>query len=143
VATVRRYAEGTSVDVSKTKSEIDRLLIAHSCTQRAIAVNDATRLTILTFRFQDRIIKLQMASDSSRDERKREQKDREAWRRLLLLLKAKFESIRSGDSSLEQEFLANVMLPDGRTVADEVRESIALAYSTGQVSRLLPAFGEP
>jgi hypothetical protein len=60
---------------------------------------------------------------------------------MLLLLKAKFEAIAEGSSTFEGEFLAAVMLPDGRTVADEVRGAIEQAYTTGQVSRLLPALG--
>jgi len=140
----RRYADGTTVDVSKTQMQIDKLLAAHKCSQRALATDDDRGVSILTFRFQERFIKLQVAIDRQRVRRDSlPQREREAWRRLLLLLKAKFEMIASGDSSLEQEFLANVMLPDGRTVADEIRGAIAQAYSTGQVSRLLPAFGEP
>jgi hypothetical protein len=136
----RRFAEGTTVDAAKSRQAIDNLLSQYGCGQRAIAHDDASMRAIVTFRFKDRFLKLEVKlKPPPRKDPK--QFEREAWRRMLLLLKAKFEAIAEGSSTFEGEFLAAVMLPDGRTVADEVRGAIEQAYTTGQVSRLLPALG--
>jgi hypothetical protein len=136
----RRYAEGTTVAASKTRQEIERLLATHGCAQRAIAHDDSQLRAIVTFKFKDRFIKLEVSLKAPRN-KKPEQFEREAWRRMLMLIKAKLEAIADGIGTIETEFLGSIMLPDGRTVADEVRGAIEQAYTTGQVSRLLPALG--
>ena len=42
---------------------------------------------------------------------------RQRWRAMLLLIKAKLEGVASGITTLEEEFLAHIYLPDGRTSA--------------------------
>lgn len=54
--------------------------------------------------------------------------------------KAKLEAVESGISVFEDEFMANIVLPGGRTVSDEVRPKIAIAYSTGGPANLLPDY---
>ena len=48
-----------------------------------------------------------------------EQAERQAWRALLLVIKAKLEAVEAGITSIEQEFLPNMVLPEtppsGRT----------------------------
>ena len=44
-----------------------------------------------------------------------EQACRQRWRALLLIIRAKLEAAEAGISTLETEFLANIVLPDGRT----------------------------
>ena len=38
------------------------------------------------------------------------------WRALLLIIRGKLEAVESAITTLESEFLANVVLPDGGTV---------------------------
>jgi hypothetical protein len=66
-----------------------------------------------------------------------EQACRQRWRALLLLVKAKLEAVESGITEFEEEFLAHVVMPDGRTVYEMARAPIAIAYETGQVQSLL------
>lgn len=61
-------------------------------------------------------------------------------RALLLVIKAKLEAVASGISIFEDEFLANVVLPDGRLVGQEVREKIANAYESREMPQLLPDY---
>ena len=42
-----------------------------------------------------------------------EQVCRQRWRALLLIIRAKLEAVASGITTLENEFLANIVLPDG------------------------------
>src|SRR5699024_6116634 len=45
---------------------------------------------------------------------------RQRWRALVLLVKAKLEAVESGIVEFETEFLAQTVLPSGRTVEEEV-----------------------
>lgn len=64
---------------------------------------------------------------------------RQRWRALVLVLKAKLEAVASGISTLEAEFLANVVMNDGRTIGAAILPRLTEACDTG---RLLPAHGE-
>jgi len=64
---------------------------------------------------------------------------RQRWRALVLVLKAKLEAVASGISSLEAEFLANVVLDNGQTVGQTLLPRLTDAVRSG---RLLPAAGE-
>lgn len=70
-----------------------------------------------------------------------EQEVRSRWRALALIVKAKFAAVEAGISTVEQEFLAQVVLPNGQTVGDTAPTAIARAYATGEVQPLfaLPA----
>jgi len=67
---------------------------------------------------------------------------RRLWRALALVIKAKLEAVESGITSFEHEFMAHIVMPDGRTVGQHVSPGIEEAYRTGRVPRLLPAAAE-
>lgn len=71
----------------------------------------------------------------------RAQFERSAWRRLLLVVKAKLELVRDADSSVEREFLADILLPSGATVHEELGPQLEDSYRTGAMPPLLPAAG--
>lgn len=63
---------------------------------------------------------------------------RQRWRALLLVITAKLEAVESGAVSFEDEFLAQTMLPNGRSVSQEITHLITKAYESGKVQALLP-----
>lgn len=165
----RRYAEGTSVSTDKSRIEIEQLLAKHGATQRSLATDDDAGRVVLTFRIEGRIARLVLKADLeglpaakeaydpnaprgwagwSVDRRQKwvddslEQRWRESWRRLLLVLKAKFEIVASGESSFEREFLSDILLPDGRTVHQFLATQINDAYESGAMPPMLPAHTE-
>ncbi len=71
-----------------------------------------------------------------------EQACRSRWRALLLVIKAKLEAVEIGISTVENEFLANIVMPNGQTVGDMAREPIAIAYQSGQMGNLLPDYSQ-
>jgi hypothetical protein len=71
-----------------------------------------------------------------------EQACRERWRSLCLVIKAKLEGVRAGICSFEDEFLAYIVLPDGRTAGQWLQPQIEQAYGTGKVPALLPWHGK-
>jgi len=63
--------------------------------------------------------------------------ERRRWLALLLVIKAKLEAVESGIITFEEEFLAHVVMPDGRTVLQHVQVPIERAYIEGHVRPLL------
>jgi hypothetical protein len=66
------------------------------------------------------------------------QEQRQRWRALLLIIKAKLEAVDSGIVSLEDEFLAQTVLHTGQTVGDYIKPQLAAIYK-GENVPLLPA----
>jgi hypothetical protein len=66
-----------------------------------------------------------------------EQRIRSRWRALLLVIKAKLEAIDIGILTVEDAFLADIVLPDRQTVAEVMRPQIEAAYASGQMPPLL------
>jgi hypothetical protein len=60
------------------------------------------------------------------------------WRALALAVKAKLEVVESGIATFEEEFMAHIVMPDGRTVGEHVAPRIEEAYTSGQPLALLP-----
>jgi hypothetical protein len=164
----RRFAEGTEVPVDKTRAELEGLLVARGAAQIATAIDHAAGRAVMTFRLTERLIRLEIkiahpslpspkAPDwGNMDEcprgwntwsvpRRQEwcaaqtaQYAREAWRRLLLVTKAKLELVADGAETVETAFLANVLLPDGRTVHEALAKQLDESYRTGDMPKLLP-----
>ena len=70
-----------------------------------------------------------------------EQAVRQRWRALALVIKAKLEAVEAGIATLEDEFLAYTVLPDGSTAGEFLRPQIDRAYESGEMPSLLPALG--
>ncbi|MCJ2127688.1 hypothetical protein [Methylobacterium sp. E-045] len=65
------------------------------------------------------------------DEAARDQVRMSIWRALFIILKAKLVAIDRGVSTVEQEFLAHVVLPDGQTVGQWFEPQLQLAFERG------------
>ncbi len=65
------------------------------------------------------------------------QMHRQRARALMLVIKAKLESVESGVETFEQAFLPNVVMADGATVYERISAPIALEYQNGAPSALL------
>ena len=136
---VRRFAEGTSVPVDRSQAEVKKLLKAHGA--GGILVAEQGEHTVLMFELEGRRVRFDVAPPGKEFDsvRKRAAEERRRWRALILLLKAKFESIASGDAGYEAEFLAYFTLPDGRTpLIARVLPELDKALTAGKVPPLLP-----
>jgi hypothetical protein len=139
--TPRRYAEGTSVAVEKTRAEIESLLKRHGATA-FFSASDANTSMIgfhmgaRVFRLEIRVAKPEHAPKPKRlfvnsskvlaqGERWATDENKRRWRAQLLLIKAKLEMIATGESSIEREFLADLMLPNGKTVGQQTLPALA------------------
>lgn len=136
---LRRFAEGTSVEVAKSRLEVEELLARHEAHQVVIGADSLKRSGFVHFALDGRQYRLLLPPRES-SKRNEKQIEREQWRALVLLLKAKLEVVASGLVTMEQEFLAYVMLPNGTTVGQEIAPRIAEAYDKGKVAGLLPSW---
>jgi len=144
MTTARRYAEATRVPVSQSRAEIERLLERHKAVQYGTAVDYIERKARVQFRLHDRIVRFVINLPDSNRLRgaKLEQAERQRWRALLLVLKAKLESVENQIETFEQAFMANVVLPNDRTVADVMSPLIATAYKENRLPQGLLTSGD-
>lgn len=151
------YAENTTVSVEKSKAELDALLRKHGAAQRVFGDDDERGTAFAVFRLADRHYRLEIPmpkledfarrgrnergwpnARSPEDQRKHhEQACRARWRAVLLVVKAKLELVAMGVSSIEREFFADLLLPDGRTMHRALAEQIEASYKTGAMPPLL------
>jgi hypothetical protein len=136
---IRRYAQDTKVPAGITKDEIERLLRKGGASQIFSGFDEDTKQITLGWRLDGRNYKLTSSTDRPTRRCDEQQIEREAWRVLLLLLKAKLEVIAAGGTTFESEFLANLLLPDGTTVGEDVLPKVAHAYETASMPNLLGA----
>lgn len=153
-----RYAADTSVSVSNSKAEIERIIERYGATgfmsgwtaqqaMIAFAMNERQIRFLLTMpaRDESQFVEYKRGYTVHRrsDEQALklwEQACRQRWRALALVIKAKLEAVESGISVFDDEFMANIVMADGRTVSDHVRPKIAQSYETGSMPPLLPDY---
>lgn len=145
------YAEETKVPLEQSIAEIIGML-RKAGAQRIAQYEEPDRFTV-TFQLGDRLVRFRVplvteyagpvAHGNGRPVDKTrwiDQRNRQKGRALMLVIKAKLESVASEVESFEEAFLANVVLSDGATIYERVREPIAVEYQTGRSIPLLPDF---
>lgn len=125
----RRFAEDTAVPVGKTQDEIKVLLRAAGAGQ--IAVFESDERSAVAFSLNGAMYRITVPTDPKA---KNVQQDaRRAWRLLGLLMKSKLEAVREGATTVEREFLADMLLYDGQTVSERLGPELQLAYAQGRM----------
>lgn len=148
-----RYAADTSVSQDKSRNEIEATLKRYGATSFMYA-SEATA-AMIGFRISDRMVKfvLPMPDPNAREfthtpakgmarspaeaQKAWEQAGRQRWRALALVIKAKLEAVAAGITTIEDEFLAHTVLPDGSTVGQFMKPQIAVAYERGSMPTTL------
>lgn len=156
-----RYAASTDVSSSKSRDEIERTLQRYGADQFMYGWKDTD--AVVGFRMEGRHVRFILPLPSrdaaefneyvSRGYTKArapeaaaklyEQAVRQRWRALALVIKAKLEAVETGISVFEDEFMANIVLPDGKSVSEWMRPQIAEAYRIGQMPSMLPMLEGP
>lgn len=136
------YADKTSVPVGRSQDEIKKILAKYKAT--GFAYGEQGQRSVVMFEMMDRRIKfiLPMPPKPSTHATQAsiktyEQLCRTRWRCLTLAIKAKLECVESGITSLEQEFMAHIVLPNGRTVGEVMTPQIESSYQNGKMPPLL------
>jgi hypothetical protein len=132
------YAQDTIVPVAKSRAEIEQLLERHKAKQYGTAVDYDQLLARVQFRLQDRIVRFVVALPDRKKltQQKYERAERQRWRALLLVLKAKLESVESSIETFEHAFLSQIVMPNDRTVAEIVLPQVAEVYKSGKMKAL-------
>jgi len=145
-----QYAAKTEVTSERSRSEIERILTRYGASRFAYGWDEAG--AVIAFFAHDRNIRFVLPLPDRQDrefthhsrglrtssaaQEAYEQAVRQKWRALVLVIKAKLESVASGIVTFETEFLAYTVLPSGRTVAEEITPAVDQAYLTGAVAPL-------
>lgn len=146
-----RYAAQTEVPADRSRSEIERLLVRYGAT--AFQYGWEGDKAAVGFRIDSRYVRILMpmpqpgdveltAAGKMRSEaatlRAHEQAVRQRWRALALIIKAKLEAVASGISTVEREFMSDIVLPNNETVGQWLAPQIEAAYQGGKMPLLLP-----
>lgn len=151
------FAEGTSVPIERSKAEIESMLVRYGAEQFVSGWGETEAR--IQFRAKGRIVRFVLPIPARTEKRFTHQARydwkprtqgeavkaweaelRRLWRALALVVKAKLEAVQSGIVGFEDEFMAHIVMPDGKTVAEHARPMIATAYETGKVTALLPGW---
>lgn len=147
----RRYAHGTKVPVERTRAQIEELLTKHGAEGFINGYRASEGATLvcelggLQLRFD---VPMPRADDIGGGAFGHPRKGadlqlaleaewRRRWRALYLITKAKLELIATGERALEQEFMADVMLPDRTTVGSAIGRRLREIAEGGEMPPLL------
>lgn len=130
------YAEGTDVPVDRSKAELEKLLQKYGASKFISGWDE--RQIVVGFVMAGRQVKFAMPAPSKDDPAvkftpsgryQRSESElvrawqgalRQRWRALVLIVKAKLEAVAAGAVTFEEEFLGQLVLGDGHTVAEIV-----------------------
>lgn len=148
-----RYAASTAISSEHRRAEIERTLRRYGADGFAYATQG--RRAAVEFLLDRRRIRFTLdlpnpgdarftQTPTGRDrspaaaEKEYEQAVRQRWAALALVIKAKLEAIEAGISTVNAEFLAAIVLPDGSTVAERTIPQLDAAYAGGPLPALMP-----
>jgi len=144
------YAAKTEVPVERSRAEIERMLIRYGAT--AFQYGWEGDLSAISFKLQDRYVRILMPmperstvakSETGKQRRPAavasayDQAVRQRWRALALIIKAKLEAVASGISTIEREFISDIVMPNNQTVGQWLAPQIEAAYQSGRMPPLL------
>lgn len=149
-----QYAKATTVSVEKSRIEIENSLKRYGADQFASGWQHGK--ATIGFRCSGCFVKFTLPLPDPTDKvfwrnprsrykdrsasaaaRAYEAEERRRWRALSLVIKAKLEAVSSGIATFVDEFLAHILLPDGREVGEVIKPQIAESYSSGKMPLLL------
>jgi hypothetical protein len=145
-----QYAAKTEVSEEKSRGEIESILLRYGAD--AFSYGWEADRAVIIFRASDRRIRFEIKMPGKDDREIRQYEDRygrwikradaaalkewqqqrrQRWRALALVIKAKLEAVDSGIAEFEEEFMAHILMPDGRTVGQHVLPQVDEAYKSG------------
>ena len=145
------YASKTTVAPEKSRAEIEKTLKRYGAAAFSYGYDDER--AVVMFAAAGRKLRFELATPRPEDFRydaagrrrqttqvmtARDQAERQIWRALALVIKAKLEAVQSGIVSFEEEFLAHILLPSGETVGQWTQPQLQDVYETGLMPSVLP-----
>ena len=137
-----QYGARTSVPVSKSIMEIEAALRRYGASAFHFGSDNEAEYAIIGFKLKDRQVKMRMPlPDKRQGTTKYQQAERQRYRALLLVVKAKLEAIAGGITTLEREFLPDIVTSTGQTVSEILAPQIEEMYRSGRVPSLIGGSG--
>ena len=153
------YAADTSVSVERSRAEIERTLDRYGADAFGYTTGDGQ--VRIAFRMKGKHYRFMLTMPQKSERRfthyKRgynehtrtteaalagwEQACRQKWRALALVIKAKLEAVEAEISTLDDEFLAHMVLPSGETMGEWAKPQIEEAYRLGHMPKQLAIAG--
>lgn len=144
------YASNTTVSVEKSQQEIQKILRNYGADKFG-TMEDKEKAYIM-FGYNNLMIQISIylpqISDCLKTEtgriRKKLQVEQEhdkaikrKWRSLVLLVKAKLVGVSDGITTIEKEFIGDIVMPDGATLSMKLLPRIEEIAATGNMPKLL------
>ena len=128
------FAVYTKVPIQQTRNEIEKTVEKAGATHFASFIEPEAAQ--IAFRLKERNIRFKLPMSSKLTD----QVKRSRWRALLLVIKAKLEGVEAEIETIEEAFLAHIVVggTGGRTVYEEIQGNLALGYQGNNV-QLLPS----
>jgi hypothetical protein len=151
------YASQTSVSIDRTKAEIETTLRRYGAGKFSSGWDEAEGIAFVNFHCHERYVRFTVPVPKPTERRfthggrngytKRtdaqaaeayEQEMRAVWRRLLLVIKAKLESVDSKIETFEESFLAQIVIPNGETMGQWAKQNLQSVLDLGAMPLALP-----
>jgi hypothetical protein len=139
------FASETSVPVERSRAELEKLLRRYEADQFVSGWEEGRAM--VGFRIAGRTVRLEVPMPTLKDVQKKgsrkppvlalAQMERQRWRALLLLTKAKLEACALGLETFEQAFLAGIVTPNGQTIGQRLVQQLDEIQKGGAI-KLLP-----
>jgi hypothetical protein len=137
---VTTYASKTVVPIEKSRAEIEKMLTRYKATKFASGWSEHG--AVIMFEARGKRVRFELPMPDAKERRfthdhrgwirgdaprakAYDQECRARWRAMALVIKAKLEAVDSGITTFEDEFLAHIVLPDGRTVSGWLTPELA------------------
>lgn len=120
-----KYAQGTSVAPEKTQMQITKLLRSFKASGVMIGFDAGN--SFIAFIYSG--IQVRMFCPIA----KSDGEERRRWRVMRIIIQSKFEMIHTGIRSFEEEFFADIVMPNGRTVSQMALSVVQKAISSGEM----------
>lgn len=145
-----KYAVNTNVSVEKSQAEVQKILRKYNADR--FGIMEDRENAFLMFEYNNLRIQMTVPLPDKEEFKKTEtgrsrkanqieeafnQAVRQRWRALVLAIKAKLEAVEIGISTIEQEFMAFVMMPDGKQLSEHLLPQIKEIANTGELPKLL------
>lgn len=119
------YGAYTKVPLDRTMSEIV-VMLKKAGAESIAQFEDSNKIAVQCF-IQGRLLRFAVAVPEGA------QAARQRGRALMLVIKAKIESVESEVETFDEAFLANIVTPGGATVADWLIPQIEEGYRIGKM----------
>jgi len=158
---IKPYAQGTEVSAARSRGEIEDLCQKFGARQFMSGYDDEMLVGHIAFVFNGHgirfVVKLLPPDNRRFTETRRknspyvqtrsdaaakkawEAHKREQWRAMALSIKAKFVAVVSGVAMFEEEFMANIVSADGRTLGEAILPQIEEFKGAPTLSLALPS----